>query len=106
MRNYGARRPSLLAMTTTRIARTTAALAVALAAVASAAPAADAKPLETPAGVLPSHVHHVSAVAHGSTGSGSSTGWAEVAIAVATIVVLIGLAALGARTANRSTVEA
>jgi hypothetical protein len=104
MRNRSTRRRSLQAMTTTRIARTTAALAAALAAVAFAAPAADAKPLETPAGVLPSHVHHVIAVAHGSTGTGP--GWAEAAIAVATIVVLIGLAALGARTANRSTVEA
>ena len=89
-------------MSTTRIARTITALPIALAVSAFAAPAADAKPLETPTGVLPSHVHHATVIAHGSTG----TGWAEAAIAVATIVVLIGLAALGARSANRSTVEA
>jgi acid phosphatase family membrane protein YuiD len=90
-------------MTTTRIVWTTKALALALAVSAFAAPAADAKPLETPAGAPPSHVHHASALAHGST---VGIGWAEAAIAVATIVVLIGLVALGARTANRSTVEA
>jgi hypothetical protein len=93
---------SLQRMTTTRIARTIAAPAVALAVSAFAAPAADAKPLEMPTGALPSHVHHASAAAHGATG----IGWADAAIAVATIVVLIGLAALGARTANRRTVEA
>jgi hypothetical protein len=102
MRNSSAAGPSLHRMTTTRIARTITALAAASAALAFVAPAADAKPLETPAGALPSHVHHASAVAHGSTG----VGWADAAIAVATIVVLIGLAALGARTANRRTVEA
>lgn len=102
MRRRGACGPTVRPMTTTRIARTITALAGASAAVAFAAPAADAKPLEPPATAPPLPVHHASAVAHGSTGFG----WAEAAIAVATIVVLIGLAALGARTANRSTVEA
>ena len=90
-------------MQTTRIARTIKVLAVTLAVSAFAAPAADVKPLEPPVGSPSQTVHHASAVAHGSTGG---IGWADAAIAVVTIVVLIGLAALGARTANRSTVEA
>lgn len=90
-------------MTTTRIARTIKALVVVLAVSAFAAPAADAKPLEPPTGFPSSHVHHATAVAHGSAGGPR---WTLAGIALATIVVLIGLAALGARTANRRTVEA
>lgn len=79
------------------------ALGVAVAVSAFAAPAADAKPLQFPSGPGDLPIRHARAVAHGSTGG---VGWADAALAVATIVVLIGLAALGARTANRRTVEA
>jgi hypothetical protein len=92
-------------MTTDPLIRTiqTASIAVVLAAPAFAPSLAQAKPLEMQSGPADAPSQHAHAIASSSAGS---TGWVVVAIGIATIVVLIGLAVLGARMANRRAVEA
>jgi hypothetical protein len=76
-------------------------LVVATALLAVIAPAAQAKPLETPFGP-----QHASAARATHRASGGSIGWAEAAIGAAITAVLIGAGVSGARLSRRPAVHA
>ncbi len=90
--------------TVTRLRRTFQSLVAAGALLALTAPMAQAKPLQMPSGPASpgTPAHRAAAVAGTSTG----IGWVGVAVGVAMIVVLVGLAFAGGRLANRRAVEA
>lgn len=83
--------------------RTVRILVIAAALLALVAPAAQAKPLEVPAGPI-----HPSVATSGATQttSGASFDWADAGIGAAITVVLIGTGVSGARLSRRRTVHA
>jgi hypothetical protein len=84
------------------LTRTIRPLLIAAAALALMAPAAQAKPLETPPGPL--HAAVSGHAAHAT--SGGSFGWTEIVVGLVFVAVVAGIGYLGARVGQRRTATA
>jgi hypothetical protein len=94
--------PSARSANMATLTRTIRPLLIAAAALALMAPAAQAKPLETPAGPL-----HAAVGGHAAhAASGASFGWTEIVVGLLFVAIVAAIGILGARTSHRRTATA